>query len=70
MTRVKSMRPLISSLSLHVEGFEVHRLASHMNYSDFSNEAVIEEIYISELGDYSKQVLGARKFGDWTFRFL
>jgi hypothetical protein len=47
-------------MSLDAEGFEIHRLDSKMEYSDFKDDARIEAIYCRELERHFKEALGAK----------
>src|SRR5690349_9469598 len=68
ITRVKNLRPCVSTLSLDAQGFEVHRLDSRMKISDFEDEAVIEAVYIRELEQYFKKALGANEVRGLDFQ--
>jgi hypothetical protein len=58
-TRIHSMRKLIPDLSLDVQGFEVHKLRTSMRYEDFRDPQKIQSVYVSELEEHLKRVLGA-----------
>lgn len=58
---IKSMRSLAPTLSLDVQGFEVHHLDSKMEHHDFTDDAVISKIYIDELEKHFKKNLGAKE---------
>lgn len=55
------MRSIVPTLSLDAQGFEVHCLDSKMKYSDFKDEALIEDIYIKALEKYFKEAMGAKE---------
>ncbi|OAT13576.1 hypothetical protein, variant [Blastomyces gilchristii SLH14081] len=61
VTRVRSMRPLVPTLSLDAQGFEVHRLDTKMKYADFKDEERIQATYFRELEKYFNAKLGAKK---------
>jgi len=58
---IRSMRSLTPTLSLDVQGFEVHRLESKMKYSDFKDNSLISTIYIDELEQHFQKALGAKQ---------
>jgi hypothetical protein len=60
-TLVRSMRPIVPTLSLDAQGFEVHRLETKMTYSDFKSKSAIDAVYARELEGYFKQALGAKQ---------
>ncbi|KAL8882802.1 MAG: hypothetical protein Q9198_000262 [Flavoplaca austrocitrina] len=59
-TKVKNMRSCVPSASLNIEGFEIRRLVSKMTYSDFYDDATIENIYCRELEKHFKEDFGAK----------
>lgn len=61
ITRVRSMRSIIPTLSLDTQGFEVHRLDTKMKYLDFKDEELVQAIYFKELEEYFKEKLGAKE---------
>ncbi|CAI7659319.1 unnamed protein product [Penicillium palitans] len=58
---VRSMRPLVSTLSIDTQGFEVHKLATEMTYEDFMDEDVVRSKYFKELECHLKEKLGAHE---------
>jgi len=51
-----------------VQGFEVHHVETQMKYSDFKDEAIIENVYIRELEKYVKGALGAKEVRGLDFQ--
>ena len=60
ITRIRCMRSRVPPVSLDVEGFEVHRLDTKMEYSDFKDDTMIEAVYCRELEKHFKETLGAK----------
>ncbi|KAF4453901.1 hypothetical protein F53441_3426 [Fusarium austroafricanum] len=65
---LRSLRPLVPTLALDNQGFEVHRLDTRMKYDDFKNEQLIEQVYVSELERYFTKKLGAKKIRPLDFQ--
>ncbi|RFN50508.1 hypothetical protein FIE12Z_5271 [Fusarium flagelliforme] len=66
--RLRSLRPLVPILTLDKQGFEVERLDTRMQYEDFRDEQLIDDVYFSELEDHFTKKLGAKKIRPLDFQ--
>ncbi|KAF2753096.1 hypothetical protein EJ05DRAFT_490317 [Pseudovirgaria hyperparasitica] len=62
IVNIKSMRPLMSSLTMKKEGFQVHSIATIMGYEDFRKKDKVEDIYMRELESYFRTTLPGAKY--------
>jgi hypothetical protein len=60
ITLVKNMRAHVPPVSLDTVGFELYRLNTKMESSDFYDDAKVEHIYCRELENYVLKALGAK----------
>ncbi|KKK14831.1 hypothetical protein AOCH_003531 [Aspergillus ochraceoroseus] len=56
---IYDMRPLVPSLSLDREGFQVTRLQSKLRYEEFFDEEKLKTVYAEEIRYYLLHTLGA-----------
>jgi len=68
LTRVRNLRPHVSTLSSDAQGFEVHSLNSRMKISDFKDESIVQTVYIRELEQHFKEALRANEVRGLDFQ--
>lgn len=57
---IYDIRPVIPSLSLETNGFEVHDLMSALDYTDFFDYDKVHAVYMKEVQGLVKNICGAK----------
>jgi hypothetical protein len=57
---IYNLRPAIPTLSLDTNGFEIHKLASDLNYNDFFDWNKVHAVYMKEVQELAKRVCKAK----------
>ena len=57
---IYDVRPVMPTLSLNTNGFEVHNLISHLDYADFFDYDKVHAVYMQEVQELVKKVCGAK----------